>query len=184
MQAPDEVEPRVGWRVWDVVELDGSLRLCSLAFWSIWLPRREATATCRRSLVDAALTGLPAHAAPQARCTCGIYATRTAEQVLEFSRGVRRRLDTVHRVAGTVSLWGAVVECEGGWRASHAYPAAIYVPTFRQRSFRLTRRLTRPSLPVEEIALGLAGYGVPVEIVDCTSERELARLLEPRSFPL
>lgn len=182
--APDAIEPRVGWRVWDVIELDGALRLCSLAFWSVWLPRREATATCRRSLVDAALTGLPPHAAPQPRCTCGIYATQTAAQVLAFSRGVRRRLDTVHRVVGTVSLWGTVVECEGGWRASHGYPAAVYVPTARIRSVVRLGRLRRPELPVEEVALGLADYGVPVEIVDAATDRELARLLEPDSGSL
>jgi hypothetical protein len=93
---------------------------------------------------------------------------------------VKRRSDTVHRVAGRVSLWGLVVEGDGGWRASHAYPATIDVPTFRPRSLRPARRLARPALPVEEIALGLTDYGVPVEIVDCANERELAKLLEPR----
>jgi hypothetical protein len=181
---PDEVEPRVGWRVWDVVALDGTLRLCSLAFWSIWLPRQEAAATCRTSLLDAALTGLPPHEAPQERCSCGIYATQTAGQVLEFSRSVRRRRDTVHRVAGRASLWGTVVECDGGWRAAYAYPSAIYVPAARPRSFRLARRLERPAMAVEEIAFGLLDYGVPVEIVDCAGERELAALLEPPTAPL
>ena len=32
------------------------------------------------------------------------------------------------RVLGRVSLWGDVVECAWGWRASFAYPAQIYVP--------------------------------------------------------
>ena len=184
MRAPDQLEPQVGWRVWDVVELDGALRLCSLAFWSIWLPLQEATATCRRSPGAAGLAGIPPHAAPQERCTCGIYATQTAAQVLAYSGGVRRRSDTVHRVIGRVSLWGTVVECEGGWRASHAYPAALHVPTARPRPFRLARGLARPSLPVEEIAFALAGYRVPVEVVDCASDRVLARLLEPGSLPL
>jgi hypothetical protein len=161
------------------VALERELRLCSLAFWSIWLPGEEIKATCRRSLVDAALTGLPAHQAPQPRCSCGVYATRRARQVLDFSRQVRRRFDTVHRVAGLASLWGTVVESEDGWRGSHAYPASIVVPTFRSRSFRLTRRSGGPSLPIEEIARGLSAYGVPVEIVDASDERELARLLEP-----
>lgn len=179
--APDAIEPILGWRVWDVVTLEHELRLCSLAFWSIWLPGEEIRATCRRSLIDAALTGLPAHAAPQPRCSCGIYATRMARQVLDFSRQVKRRFDTVHRVAGRVSLWGTVVVSEDGWRASHAYPASIVVPTFRPRSFRLTRRSTGSTLAVEEIALRLSSYGVPVEIIDAADERELARLLEPTS---
>jgi hypothetical protein len=177
--APDLIEPVQGWRVWDVVALGGSLRLCSLAFWSIWRPHEQILATCRRSLVDAALTGLPPHPAPQPSCSCGIYATRTAPHVLEFSRQVKRRFDTVHRVAGLVSLWGSVVESEDGWRASNAYPASIVVPTFRPRSFRLTRRPARPLLDVEEIAWGLAEYGIRVEIVEAADERELGRALEP-----
>jgi hypothetical protein len=177
--APDAIEPTTGWRAWDVIELDGALRLCSLAFWSVWLPRREVTATCRRSHVDAALTGLPPHPAPEPRCTCGIYATLTAAQVLAFSRGVRRRLDTVHRVVGAVSLWGTVVECEGGWRGALAYPAAIFVPAARSRPLVRPRRLRRPQLPAGEVAVGLEDYGVPVEVVDAATDRELARLLEP-----
>jgi hypothetical protein len=183
VSVPDEVEPRAGWRVWDIVELDGSLRLCSLAFWTIWLPKREASATCRRSLLDAALTRLPPHPAPQARCTCGIYATETAAQVLDFSRTVKHRLDTVHRVPGRVSLWGTVIECEGGWRAARAYPAQLYVPTARPQGFWRRGRFRRSHLPIEEIVFGLADYGVPVEVVDCASQRELARLLEPPSLP-
>jgi hypothetical protein len=176
---PDGVEPVVGWRVWDVVELDGSLRLCSLAFWSVWLPCRAAAATCRRALAEAGLRGLPPHAAPQARCTCGIYATQTAAQVLAYSRGVRRRADTVHRVAGRAALWGTVVECEGGWRASHAYPAALYVPEAKRRALRPTR----PALLAEQVAVALAEYRVPVELVACAQDRRLASLLEPRTSP-
>jgi hypothetical protein len=176
---PDSIDPVVGWRVWDVVELGGSLRLCSLAFWSIWLPGRAVEATCRRSLVETGLAGLPPHAAPAPRCTCGVYGTLNATQTLAYSHGVRRRGDTTHRVVGRVSLWGAVVECEGGWRASHAYPAVLYVPAVRRR--RLSgRALARPTLPVEEIALELSDYGVPVELVDASSARELLALLEPR----
>jgi hypothetical protein len=181
--APDELVPRSGWRVWDVVELDGALRLCSLAFWTIWLPRHEATALCRRALVDSGVGGLPPHDAPQASCTCGVYATRTALQALTYSRSVRRRRDTVHRIAGRVSLWGTVIECENGWRATHAYPAALFVPTARPRRFGFGHGLVRPSLPVEEIATRLGGYGVPVEIVDCSGTRGLAQALEPRKPP-
>jgi hypothetical protein len=92
---------------------------------------------------------------------------------------VRRRLDTVHRVVGTVSLWGTVVECEGGWRGALAYPAAIFVPAARSRPLVRPRRLRRPQLPAGEVAVGLEDYGVPVEVVDAATDRELARLLEP-----
>ena len=175
-QIPDSIDPVVGWRVWDVVELDGSLRLCSLAFWSIWLPGCEATATCRRGWVENP-GALAPHAAPAERCTCGLYGTRTVAHTLAYSRGVGRRADTVHRVVGRVSLWGRVVEAEAGWRASCAYPAALYVPSLQSRRWR---RAVRPGVPVEEVAWRLRDYGVPVELVDASSDRELTRSLEPR----
>jgi hypothetical protein len=43
-----------------------------------------------------------------------------------------------------------------GWRGSHAYPAHIYVPTHRENGQRVD---------AGRIALGLADYGIPVEIV-------------------
>ena len=173
---PDAVEPVLGWRVWDVVELDGAFRLCSLAFWSIWLPGRELRAVCRRAWVDGP-TVLAPHEAPVPRCTCGVYGTRTAGQTLAYSRSVRRRHDTVARAVGRVSLWGRIVEAEAGWRAACGYPASIIVPA---RASRGARRGPGP----EAIAVGLAAYGVPVELVDASDERELSALLEPREQPL
>lgn len=177
MRAPDSIQPELGWRSWDVVELDGSLRLCSLAFWTIWLPGSDVRATCRRSLIDPGRAPV-GHAAPDPHCSCGVYAARTARQVVAYARSVGPRSDTVHRVLGTTSLWGTVVECEGGWRAERAYPATLFVPTFRTRR-RIGRRWS-PRQPVETVALGLADYGIPVEVVDCLTDRELADLVEPR----
>ncbi len=181
--APDAIEPAVGWRVWDVVELDGSFRLCSLAFWTIWVPRKAAPAACRRVLVDRSWSRLPEHDAPHERCTCGIYATVTARQVLDYAKRFRPRSDTTHRVVGRVSLWGTVIECAGGWRASLAYPSTIFVPTARGTRRPRVGRLRAPRRPVEEIALGLADYAVPVEIVDCATRAELTTLLERPGEP-
>ncbi len=176
--APDLVEPVVGWRVWDVVDLDGELRLCSLSFWTIWLPGRETVAVCRRALVDVERAGLPPHVAPAAGCTCGVYATRTAAQALAYARGFRLRGDALHRVVGRTRLWGDVVEAEGGWRGERAYPAALFVATAGGGGPR-PGLLPRPRRPAEQIALGLASYGVPVELLDARSQRDLVRLLEP-----
>lgn len=178
--APDLVEPVLGWRVWDVVELDGELRLCSLAFWTIWEPGCATGAVCRRALVDVDAAGAPPHTAPGPGCTCGVYATRTAAQALDYSRGFRLRADAAHRVAGQARLWGEVVEGAGGWRSEHAYPHSLAIPTARRTRLR-PGRLPRPKLPVEVIARGLRAYGVPVEIVDCATYGELGAILEPRS---
>ena len=59
---------------------------------------------------------------------------------------------------GRVALWGQVVECERGWRGSHAYPEHIFVPT--------TASDGKPIARVDELALGLTDYGVPVELVE------------------
>lgn len=175
--APDLFEPRLGWRVWDVVDLGGALRLCSLAFWAVWPPRREAAATCRRALLDAPLGGHPRHEAPRARCSCGIHATRTARHTLDFSRDVPRKPDAVHRVFGQVALWGRVVECEDGWRAALAYPTRLCIPTGGAARGLAPGRIVPARLPLETIAAGLADYGVPVEIVAATTGGELVRRL-------
>jgi hypothetical protein len=60
----------------------------------------------------------------------------------------------VARVLGRVALWGTVIECERGFRASHAYPARIYVPADAGDPWRIGW---------EEVAFGLARYGVPIE---------------------
>ena len=55
---------------------------------------------------------------------------------------------------GLVALWGDVVEGDLGWRASHAFP----------RHLVLLPPATAAPQDVVEVAFGLAGYGVPVEI--------------------
>jgi hypothetical protein len=177
-RVPDRIEPVQGWRVWDVVLLDGTPRLCSLAFWSIWIPGRAAQATCRRAPLEGVVAGLPPHEAPAEACRCGIYATAAVAETLAYSRDVGRRRDTIHRVVGRVSLWGSVIECEGGWRGALGYPATLYVPRAQRQRRRLG--LAGAGLPVEDIGIGLAEYGVPVELLDTSDDRELMELLEPR----
>lgn len=52
-----------------------------------------------------------------------------------------------------------MVECEDGWRASCAYPQRIYLPARGERDDALGE-------PAQLVA-ALAGYGVPVELIDC-----------------
>lgn len=182
MHAPDYVESILGWRLWHVVERQGALRLCSPLYRTLWVPRQEMVAACRRGVESRVLSirpGVRRHSPPHGRCSCGIYASRTPDQAAAYlSRLFRQPEDVLHRVIGHVSLWGTVVECERGWRASHAYPARIFVPAPQRRglSFLRSRRLF---FSPEEIALALADYGVPVEIVDCKSLGDVASALEP-----
>ena len=127
MRAPDYVEPIVGWRVWHVAERGGELQLRSPLYRSAWPHRRHLDASCSPR-AEAALgllrSGRFGHLPPDVDCGCGIYAGATpARAVAYMSKFFKPHHDVVHRVVGTVSLWGTVVVCEQGWRASHAYPA-------------------------------------------------------------
>ena len=126
---------------------------------------------------------VPAHAAPDEGCRCGIYAAATAAQAAaSVTDPARLRDDIVHHVIGRVSLWGTVVECEHGWRAERAYPASLVVPAPlpqapKRRMLRRRRQRSR-SRPAAEIAHALCAYGVPVELVACETLGELAAALE------
>jgi hypothetical protein len=153
--APDYCEPFVGWRVWLVADDGDELRLRSVVFSVPWPAREPMTASCLRRRVNVLPWRRQApHEAPLARCDCGIYGS-TLDRIRGYLDG---RFDgkRVHRVLGRVSLWGTVVECAWGWRASLAYPERIYVPAWTARS----------GLPPEEVALSLTEYGVPIELLD------------------
>jgi hypothetical protein len=93
------------------------------------------------------------HDAPEVGCRCGIYAAGL-ETVGSYAADAP--FSSVSRVLGQVALWGTVVECERGYRASHAYPTRIYVPADAGEAWRIGW---------DEVALGLCRYGVPVEPV-------------------
>lgn len=170
--APDYLEPVVGWRSWVVVEREGALRLRSVVFKTVWPPHAELTATCERPTrrLRLRVRRLEPHDAPLAACECGIYGSSDAEAAAGYfylySDLLRRAVR--HRVIGTVYMWGAIVEAERGWRASCAYPREIYVPTREPRG-----RL----VDAEEVAVGLADYGVPVHILGVRDGRGIAAAL-------
>jgi hypothetical protein len=127
---------------------------------------------------------LPAHAAPDEGCRCGIYAAATATQAAaSLTVPARPREEIIHHVIGRVSLWGTVVACERGWRAECAYPASLAVPALLPQTPKrriLHRRRRSRGRPAAEIASALRAYGVPVELVACETVGELASALEAR----
>ena len=169
-RAPDFMEPVQAWRVWYVLRQERKVRLRSLYFPLLWEPGRRAEAEClHRCLLKP--WRRREHEAPQERCDCGIYAATTPSAAADYLRFVEPApAEAILYAVGRVSLWGVVVECERGWRGSLAYPAALYVPT------RLLARL--PRLTPQEVAAGLAGYGVPVTVADASDPSELADAIE------
>lgn len=131
----------IGWRAWVVTETAAGLRLASVLHDVVWEIATPALAACRRD-EDPFAERQPEHPVPGLACNCGFHAARDPVEALSYLRG-RDEPGTVCRVLGEVSLWGHLVQTESGWRASHAYPARLYVND-----------------PV--VAAALAAYGVPV----------------------
>jgi hypothetical protein len=133
--------PVTGWRAWVVTDAGGGLRLGSVLHDLVWAHGRPLVAECRREEDPFALAIGP-HPVPGAECNCGFHAARDPVDALSYARG-RDEPRTVCRILGEVHLWGHVLETESGWRASHAYPARLYVAD-------------------PEVARALAAYSVPV----------------------
>lgn len=166
--APDYAEPLVGWRVWVVVPgQDDVPRLRSVVQKTLWPAREPLDAECCQRRVLAKLLRRQAHdSVPLPSCQCGIYATYLPELEPLLAEAP---WETGARVLGQVSLWGDVIECERGWRASRAYPAKLYVPVRDGR---------RPRLRQDEIADALLAYGVPVETLPCRPSQAVGYLAQ------
>ncbi len=103
-------DPISAWRVWT---LSGNRRGEKLAIRPIagirrpWPALRPARAACVRRR---------RHEVPGFDCTCGLYATRSPELLMHARDPA---------VAGTVGLWGRIVEHEHGFRAEFGYPQRL-----------------------------------------------------------
>jgi hypothetical protein len=152
-RAPDFVEPLEAWRVWKVVRRDSVFSLGSVVQRTVWPAGEALVAECLSgSRLSRLLRRRKArHDSPDVGCQCGIYAAGL-ETVGQYAADAP--FSGVSRVLGQVALWGTVVECERGYRASYAYPTRIYVPADAGEQWRIGW---------DEVALGLCRYGVPVE---------------------
>jgi hypothetical protein len=173
--APDYIEPIVGWRTWLVVQEREGFRLRSVVYDALWSPRHELVARCLHRALSFPWRKRAEHVTPARGCGCGIYAASEPEEAASYLEG-HAAADAlgIHRVIGTVSLWGRVVECTRGWRASRAYPKTIYVPATRAPYWLRAER-------AEEIALALTDYDVPVQLLETNSRgpEELVAALPP-----
>jgi hypothetical protein len=166
--APDYASPLLGWRAWLVLRRAEGVRLASVAHPTLWEPHRELKGECLapRRLPLPRRWRRHGHDAPDATCSCGIYAGSGPDVAGPYVfRPLVARRHLVVRVIGLVSLWGRVVACERGWRAECAYPSRIFVPVPATDS-KAWRR-------VDELAFALAEYGVPVDVVPHRGEQDL-----------
>jgi hypothetical protein len=182
-RAPDLIAPLVGWRAWNVVSTEDGWRLQSTHMGDPWPVGEPLEAKCHRDRVIAG--GLPYHARhepPHRSCQCGVYGASSPEEATQYfvpswadlSPLPAPKLDEsyVPRAVGRVSLWGRVLECSQGYRATKAYPAEIFLPRHRPdgRQFDAAR-----------IAFDLLDYGVPVDLIDVSTRAEIRHHLDGRA---
>lgn len=168
--APDLAEPIIAWRSWLVVETPNGLRLHSTARAQVWPPGEPVTAVCRPPSRLVPWPRRAPHASPAESCSCGVYAaTKLAGALAALDPYARLGWNVRHRIIGQVALWGRVIECASGWRAQHAYPTRLVIPS---------RRLHDVAVPdVEDMARALEAYGVPIDITPAGTRKDIAAAL-------
>jgi len=154
--APDYASPVSGWRAWRVDDSGRAARLRGVVRPTAWPVGEPMIAECP--------WGSVAHHPPGPGCRCGIHAARDVAGAALHAELPSRAREPL--AVGLAALWGRVVEGKRGWRASAAYPEALYLPMRRRGDRALCERL----------AWDLSAYGATIEIVDCT-EVEVAQAL-------
>lgn len=159
---PDYIEPVEAWRVWRVSMRRGRVVLLSLFAGAVWEPAVPLVAACsggHRSRWAPWRKRPNDHAVPDLDCRCGIYGVRSVAAARSYLE-TPPLLCRDDRVIGRVALWGDVVEGPSGWRASHAYPIELFLPSPAAGRSGLRHRAY-----VDEIVLELEAYEVPVGLV-------------------
>ena len=127
-------DPIMAYRCWWVyIDSEDNVWLRSITYKDFWPYQEAFTARCRRTLNQ-----YSPHEAPDHTHGCGVYAVRSMEQALQWSRiGYRSKEGPVIRLTGKVSLWGHVLLYTKGYIAEHAYPFEVYVPPLLTSGFPL-----------------------------------------------
>jgi hypothetical protein len=169
--APDGIEPIVGWRMWIlernkcwwpryVQVKDRYLRpdewLRSLNG-NVWVPGERMEAVC---VLPGLVRILKHRHAPESTCHCGVYAFQSIDELMPMLHPPRLlpfRDPLREPVLGEVSLWGRIVVHQDGYRAQFAYPKRFWVDE---------------SSP-EELKRALGTYGVPVATLQDVEFRQM-----------
>lgn len=174
MNAPDSIEPVVGWRCWRVLDTRDGFALASTTNETRWPVRLALEATCPHD---------PRHPPPAAFCSCGVYAAKEPDLVLGHFPPVVSRAATIIApailgydtvvVVGLVALWGEVIVGDRGWRGRYAYPRELFVPS-AIRHYRRGRGKRFEVFDSPALAEALSElYDVPAQVTRTVQPRQL-----------
>ena len=155
--APQETRPVVGYREWVLVG-DEILSPFARTPWAAGPMHAECLPSCRRAFGLWRTGSAHAGPAPDAGCTCGIYALFTPSR----PRG-RERLAVVR---GAVVLWGRIELHWRGMRAEFARIVTLALPSPRRRADALAQvagLLDVEAVRARHLPLAAQAYGEPLE---------------------
>lgn len=157
--APDLIEPIVGYRAWHYTTSDG-VQLFPLNAPAGLLAKSEWEDAWKAWVTSSCpLPRDVTHLAPDEDCTCGFYALKSPEDVAEFTAAIifqaaaSRAEGGDGAVLGRVRLAGKVIEHETGYRAERARIAEL-IPTTTDAgtTLALASRLGLPVGPTLDTA--------------------------------
>jgi hypothetical protein len=134
----------IGYRVWNIAEVDRVPRLLSVTSDQVWKPRHALVAKCPKT----------DHEPAQLHCTCGIHGARTPD-ILSGHYAYHLTQEDV--CMGSVALWGRIAQSSLLYRGQYAYPRKLWL------NYLLADRYARP---LEAI------YGVRVFITNIYRRKE------------
>jgi hypothetical protein len=188
-------EPIIGARAWLISARRTPPQVAPASFGSLlplnwgrarrggaWPPGQAAQAYCAADPRSYYGRHAGSRQAPEEQCRCGLYAARSLDWVAEvlfavladarrsFSRGVEPACaderGTIWLAAGTVKLWGKVIEGQRGWRVGRAYPdrIALLPPVPLRREAKFDEAATQPEIATGQELVAAVGrqYGCPV----------------------
>ena len=157
MNAPDLVEPVVGFRAWRP-RSDGTLGSWSMGGWS-WQPGVNEATCPWRSDDD--------HLPPGHDCACGLYALTDAGDP---------RLDPYRNAVGSIAAWGVIEAHRTGFRAQFATVTALCRPPDADRVHvqhlrAAAERYGVPLVPEHELVRQALRHGRAIDFDSLRRER-------------
>lgn len=125
IEIPDVAGEIIGYRAWKVIRYGTIIRLASATYQAHWPVDKWVEATCGGDLrCPHSSDGM----VPGEDCSCGLYAARDRDHLLDMSYADYHNSTDAPVVYGQVGMVGKVIPGTQGWRAAKARVVKIFVP--------------------------------------------------------